>query len=84
MATPFKVTDADIKTNLSLYRSAWSKTYQSFVEILSFRFDDLGEPVIRASVPGQPSQFSDGATLFRVCELNKFSLQHLNSYGLPN
>ena len=59
-----------IKSNLKNYKTAWSETYQTHVNLISFRLDDVGEPIISAMVPE-----SDNIVLFRICELIQFSLE---------
>ena len=58
--------NASIKNNLDRYKSAWSPTYEKFVEIISHRFDEDGEPIITAKVEGKE-------ILFRIEELDKFN-----------
>lgn len=57
------------REKLNLYKTAYSKTYESYVEIISVRDDELGEPIITARIPGR-----ENYVLFRVCELDKFCL----------
>lgn len=54
---------------LKLYKTAYSKTYESFVEIIKIHHDDMGEPIITARIPEVKDY-----VLFRVCELEKFCL----------
>jgi hypothetical protein len=52
-----------------LYKTAWSDTYNSYVEIIHVHKDDSGEPIITCRVPGKSEQ-----VLFRVCELSEWCL----------
>ena len=54
---------------LNLYKTAYSPTYESFVEIIKIHQDISGEPIISARIPGRENH-----VLFRVCELEKFCL----------
>lgn len=68
MATD-KISDAEIKSKLKFYKTAWSDTYNSYIEIVKLREDDRGEPIIHGRVPGR-----DSHVLFRICELSQFCL----------
>jgi len=54
---------------LQLYKTAWSNTYNSYVEILRVHKDDSGEPIITCRI-----LLSDKQVLFRVCELSEWCL----------
>ena len=62
--------DPDFIAKLKYYKTAWSKMYESYVQILGFHFDDVGDPIIKARVPGEKSEY----VLFRSCELSEFCL----------
>lgn len=54
---------------LRMYKTAYSKTYESFVGIIKVHNDLSGEPIITARIPGK-----EDYVLFRVCELEQFCL----------
>lgn len=61
------------RTKLALYKTAWSPTYQSYIEIIKVRYDDNDEPIIDGRIPAnvnEPERF----VMFRVCELREFCL----------
>ena len=64
----------DIQSKLEFYKTAWSNTYQSFVEIVKVRKDDSGEPIITARVPPSDDNLPDEFVEFRICELSQFCL----------
>lgn len=54
---------------LRLYKTAFSRTYDSYVAILRVYLDEVGEPVIVA----RPAS-TDQEIRFRECELSEFCL----------
>ena len=68
MKTPI---DVDFNEKLSLYKTAFSPLYETYVKILRHYFDDNGEPVITAWVLGNPENME---TLFRRHELTNYCL----------
>lgn len=57
------------QAKLAMYKTAYSPTYESFIEIVKVRYDDMGEAIIHGRIPGREDH-----VLFRVCELEKFCL----------
>lgn len=57
------------QAKLEMYRTAYSPTYESFIEIMKIHYDVSGEAIISGRIPGR-----EDYVLFRVCELEKFCL----------
>lgn len=62
-------TDRAFITELPLYKTAYSPTYNQMVGIINLRYDDLGEPLLSCNIPNIHKQ-----VIFRVNELTNYCL----------